>query len=65
MAKTRTVPDGRALHRFGRRQRTSVMSEREADAYLAAKETLRRIARSSQVASLTSGAVTITWSQAT
>lgn len=61
MAKKSAVANRRA---FGRRRRTSVMSAMEAEAYLAAKETLRRIARSSQVASLTSGAVTFNWSPA-
>ena len=63
MAQTDVAPRVRGVRRFGRRQRTSGMSETEAHAYLAAKETLRRIARSSQVSSLTSGAVTITWQQ--
>lgn len=39
-----------------------VMSERQTEAYLAARETLRRIKRSSALAYLTSDAVTIHWS---
>jgi len=64
MAKKRAVASGRTLRRISGLRRPSVMSEREADAYLATRETLRRIARASQVASLTAGAVTITWSPA-
>ena len=63
MAQTDVAPRVRGVRRFGRRQRAFGMSETEAHAYLATKETLRRIARSSQVSSLTSGAVTITWQQ--
>ena len=62
MGKKRTVARGRTLGRLSGRHSPSAMSEMEANAYLAAKETLRRIARSSHVASLRSGAVTIKWS---
>ena len=61
MEKKSAVTSGRTSHSLAKRRRTSAASGLQADAYLAAKETLRRIARSSHVAALTAGAVTIHW----
>ena len=62
MEKKRATRSGGSSRRLGGRRKTSVTSRIEADAYLAAKETLRRIARSSHLAALTAGALTINWS---
>jgi hypothetical protein len=61
MEKKRATRSRDAARRLVNRRGTSTAGRIEADAYLAAKETLRRIARSSQLAALTAGAVTIDW----
>lgn len=58
----RAVSRRPAPRRFLGRREESFGSQSHTEAYLATREALRRIARSSRVACLTLGAVTISWS---
>ena len=58
----RAVSRGRTPRKLLGRREALVGSQFHTEAYLATREALRRIARSSKVACLTSGAVTISWS---
>ena len=62
MEKKRAPRSGHSPRRLTGRRKKSITGRIEADAYLAARETLRRIARSAHLATLTAGAVTINWS---
>ena len=50
-----------AIRRDGMARRPTHGTTSAASAYLATRETLRRISRSSHLASLTGGALTINW----
>jgi hypothetical protein len=62
MEKKRAIRRRDTARRLTERRKPSIRGKIETDAYLAAKETLRRIARSSHLAALTAGAMTIDWS---
>lgn len=61
MAKKRQMARSRAAGTLGKRRHPLPVPESEVDAYLAAKDALRRIGRSAHVAALTCGAVTVNW----